>query len=190
MKSSIPLAKVVAEAVVLGVYQGESARDIRLILFLARSAHGSWTVGGRFPSIEEGLLVRLGMPYRTFRNSLGRLVKARVVTTQRLGHSITYALSSSFLLRCRTLYEIRFDLPALESYHNANDSTRSSGMTQLGHADDSTRSSLYRAQEEHANSATANAARPDGRAEEGHLVSDFDPSFYDATHQAHHPLGW
>ena len=119
MKSSTPLAKVVAEALVLGVYRGESLSDGRLILFLARAEHGSWTVNGRFDSVGDGLARRLFMSKETLRTAIRRLIRAGVVTNIRLGYATTYALTTDFITRCRTLWDIRLDLDAVECYHNA-----------------------------------------------------------------------
>ncbi len=168
MNASTPLIRVVTEAMILGVYRTEAVPEFKLILFLSRRQDGSWTVGGRFPSVEDELLPRIDMPYRTFRRAVQRLIGLGIVTSQRLGHSYTYALSQRFVKACHDCCD------------NWDDHTWSSGMITSGSRDDHTWSSPYRAQEERANSATADAARPDGRAEEGHLVSDFEPSFYEA----------
>jgi hypothetical protein len=122
----------------------------------------------------------MGMPYETFRTAMRRLTRARVVTIQRLGNSYTYALSSQFLDRCRTLYEIRFDLDAIASYAASGGEVEPPTVVKLNQRGGEVEPPPYRAQEEHYRSATANAGRSDERPEEGHLVSDFDPSFYEA----------
>lgn len=124
MEPSTPLAKIVTEALVLGVYQGRSAYDVRMILFLARAGHASWTVNGRYRSVEEGLARHVQMPRETVRTALKRLTRAGVVISLKLRYATTYALSEAFLTRCRTLYDARWDLDAVESYHNDSGSTQ------------------------------------------------------------------
>lgn len=172
MKSSTPLAKVVAEALVLGVYDGTSAADLRVILFLARAEHGSWSVNGRYNSVGEDLTKRLYMPRESFRTALKRLTKAKVVTSIRLGYATTYALTTDFINRCRTLYEIRHDLQAIECYHKSQGLIRPSTGVQSDPEQGLIRPQHKRAQEEHYRSATADAARG-LRPREGEPMSDF-----------------
>lgn len=108
MKSSTPLIRVVTEAMFLGVYDTQAAAEFKLILFLAK-VDGTWTVGGRFPSLESETLWRVGMAERRFHRAMQTLSQARVVTIAKVGRSTIYALSQAFLARCSTLYEARND---------------------------------------------------------------------------------
>ena len=103
MKASTPLIRVVTEGLFLGAYETRSWPEAKLIQFLA-SYKGTFTVGGAFPSVEDGILWRLHMSRNTFKDVIKRLVKAEVVATLKLGYSTTYVLTEQFLQRCRTLY--------------------------------------------------------------------------------------
>jgi hypothetical protein len=171
MKSSTPLIRVVTEGLFLGAYRTPRATDWKLVQFLA-SYDGTFTVGGKFPSVEAGLLWRIDMPYQTFKTAMKRLIKDQVVTTFKLGYSTTYALTEQFLARCRALYDVRWERDLVARYHNDGES----GQTPWRVSPDSLESlaelSRHGRRKEDGRTTTANAA-PAVPAGEGDDMSDF-----------------
>ena len=165
MKATTPLIRVVTEGLFLGAYDASGA-DFKVLLFLA-SYDGEWTVGGGYLSVEDGILWRLHMSRNTFKDAIKRLVKAQVVRTSKSGYSTTYALTEQFLARCRALYDARWERDLIARYHNEpgclDTLGRVSGHPGQGAGTPSHQEDGKKTEERQ----TADAARPDGRAEEG-----------------------
>jgi hypothetical protein len=170
MKTSRMFLRVVTEGLFLGAHDASGA-DFKIILFLA-SYKGTFTVGGAFPSVEDGVLWRLHMSRNTFKDAIKRLVKAQVVTTSKLGYSTMYALSEQFLQRCRTLYDVRWERDLVERYHNDPGCLDTLGRVLEHPGQGATTPQHQEERKEDGSTTTANAARG-LRPREGEPMSDY-----------------